>query len=204
MGFIEAYPVTTALIAANIAASLVGFRWSDFYEHNLFQVDAVRRKGGWHRVITSAFLHVNPTHLLVNMYVLAMFGSVLEGLLGGRAYLFVYVAALIGAGLWMLVEKRDTPAYSAVGASGAVSGIVLGFCVFAPFAMLYLFFVIPMPAFVFGVGYIALSAWLSQRENTIVAHGAHLGGALSGLAATILVRPDVLARLMDQISNGAP
>jgi len=202
MGFIEAYPVTTALIAANIAASLAGFLSRDFYEHNLFQVDAVRRKGHWHRLVASAFLHVSPTHLLVNMYVLAMFGSVMEGLLGGRAYLFVYVAALIGASLWMLVEKRDMPAYSAVGASGAVSGIVLGFCLFAPFAMLYLFFVIPMPALAFGVGYIALSAWLSQRENTIVAHGAHLGGALAGLAATILVRPDVLARLFDQISNG--
>ncbi len=193
------FPVTSALLAANIVASFIAFSSKNFFEQNVFQIAPILRKGEWHRAVTSGFLHVNSTHLLMNMFVLYMFGRILEQMLGAGGFVFVYFAALIGASVWMLLEKRGQPNYSAVGASGAVSGVVLAFCLFQPFATLYLFFAIPMPAIVFGFGYIALSYWLSLRENTMIAHGAHLGGALAGLAATIAIRPDVLASFISQL-----
>ena len=108
---------------------------------------------------------------------------------------------LLGASAWMLWEKRNSLNYSAVGASGAVSGVILGFCLFEPFARLT-FFVIPMPAIVFGIGYIALSLFLSRRQNTVIAHGAHLGGALAGLVLTALLRPDVVGDFIRVVSGG--
>jgi membrane associated rhomboid family serine protease len=201
MEFLSTYPITSALIAANLVASLFAFASREFYEQNLFRIGNILRRHEYHRALTSGFLHVDPIHLLMNMYVLWIFGPYLEAWLGAGGYLIVYFGALLGASAWMLWEKRNNLNYSAVGASGAVSGVILGFCLFQPFAQLSVFF-IPMPAIVFGIGYIALSLFLSQRQNTVIAHGAHLGGALTGLALTALLRPDVVGDFIRTVSGG--
>lgn len=202
MEFLTQAPITTALIAANLVASFFAFSNRDFYEQNLFRVGNVLRNNEWHRVLFSGFLHVSTTHLLVNMLTLFFFGPTLEVILGPANYLIVYFGALLGASAWMLVEKRGDLSYSAVGASGAVSGVILAYCLFFPFNMLYLFFAIPMPAIVFGIGFIALSFFLSRREGGMIAHGAHLGGALAGLALTILVEPRAIGVFMQALSGG--
>ncbi|MEM1106994.1 MAG: rhomboid family intramembrane serine protease [Pseudomonadota bacterium] len=188
MDFLTLFPVTTALIAANLAASFYAFSNRQFYEQNLFRVGNISKNREWHRVLTSGFLHVDPMHLLFNMYALYLFGRILELRLGAAGYLIVYFGALLGASAWMLWDKRRQLSYSAVGASGAVSGVILGFCLFAPLAELR-FFIIPMPAIVFSAAYIGISLYLSQRQNAIIAHGAHLGGAFAGLVLTALVYP---------------
>lgn len=201
MEFITLFPATTALIAANVIASVIAFSLPDFYEQNVFHIRAILKKQEWHRVLTSGFLHVNGLHLFLNMYVLFIFGPYLEQGLGTLGFLVVYFAALLGGSAWMLLEKREVSDYRAAGASGAISGVLLGFCLFAPFAMLLLFFVIPMPAIGFAIGFIALSLYLSGRDNAMVAHGAHLGGALAGLVTTILVRPSVLVDFMGEVRS---
>lgn len=201
MEFLSTYPITSALIGANLVASLFAFASREFYEQNLFRIGNILRRHEYHRALTSGFLHVDPIHLLMNMYVLWIFGPYLEAWLGVGGYLIVYFGALLGASAWMLWEKRNNLNYSAVGASGAVSGVILGFCLFQPFAQLSVFF-IPMPAIVFGIGYIALSLFLSQRQNTVIAHGAHLGGALAGLVLTALLRPDVVGDFIRAVSGG--
>jgi len=195
MNFLTQFPITTALIAANLAASFYAFSNRDFYEQNLFRVGNITKSNEWHRVVTSGFLHVDPMHLLFNMYALFLFGRILEQVLGPLGYLIVYFGALVGASFWMLWDKRNNLSYSAVGASGAVSGVILGFCLFAPFAQLYVFF-IPMPAIVFGALFIGISLYLSKRQNAIIAHGAHLGGALAGLALTALVYPAAITSFL--------
>ncbi len=201
MEFITVFPATTALIAANVIASVIAFSLPDFYEQNVFHIRSILKKQEWHRVVTSGFLHVNGLHLFLNMYVLFIFGPYLEQGLGTLGFLIVYFAALLGGSVWMLLDKREVADYRAAGASGAISGVLLGFCLFAPFAMLLLFFVIPMPAIGFAVGFIALSLYLSGRDNTMVAHGAHLGGALAGLVTTILVRPSVLVDFIGEVRS---
>ena len=67
--------------------------------------------------------------------------------------------------------------------------------------MLYLFFAIPMWAIVFGIGFIVGSFILSQRDQTMVAHGAHLGGALSGLVIAMLLRPEAWRQMIEQVAN---
>jgi len=113
MNFLTQFPITTALIAANLAASFYAFSNRDFYEQNLFRVGNITKGNEWHRVVTSGFLHVDPMHLLFNMYALFLFGRILEIRLGPVGYLIVYFGALVGASAWMLWEKRNNLSYSA-------------------------------------------------------------------------------------------
>ncbi len=196
-----ASPVTLGLLAANIIASVLAFSNRDFYEQNLFWIEPINKGGQVHRFVTSAFLHVSPTHLLINMYVLWMFGMILERVLGAGGFLLLYFGALLGGNLWEYVDKRNTPDYRAVGASGATSGIVMAFCLFFPFHMLYLLFAIPMWAIVFGIGYIVISYILSQRDGTMIAHGAHLGGALAGLVVALVLKPEAWGNLVAEVTN---
>lgn len=194
-------PVTVALIALNVVVSLIGFKNRAFFEQNAFWVDPIRQQGQWHRFIVSAFLHVNTLHLLVNMYVLFEFGVVLENVLGPTGFLVLYVASLLAGNAWEYVANYNKADYRAVGASGATSGVILGFCLLYPFAMLGLFFIIPIWAIAAGVGFIIISFLLSQRDNTMIAHGAHLGGALAGGAVTLFLVPGAWGNLVTQITD---
>ncbi|MGC6500583.1 MAG: rhomboid family intramembrane serine protease [Henriciella sp.] len=196
---LSAHPATVFLIAANVILSFLTLANPTFMDNNIFHVEPIVEHREFHRLLTSGFLHGGGLHLLINMYVLWSFGAWLEGVLGPLRYLFVYVASLIGGSLWALMENRTKLQYRALGASGAVSGLVLSVCLLVPFAWLGVFF-IPMPAVVFGVLFIVLSAVLAQRDHKIIGHEAHLGGALTGIVATILVAPGALSRFSEQIA----
>ncbi|HAO34675.1 MULTISPECIES: rhomboid family intramembrane serine protease [unclassified Hyphomonas] len=195
------YPVTISLIAANVLVSLIGLSNRAFFEDNNFWIAPIREGRQWWRFVTSAFLHVNSTHLLINMFVLWQFGGVLERELGATTFLIIYFGSLFAGNAWEYIDKRDQPDYRAVGASGATSGIVLAFSVLAPFAVLYLLFILPMWAIVAAVLFISVSFFLSQRPNTMIAHGAHLGGALAGAALTFLLVPGAWSALLAQIAE---
>ena len=196
-----ATPVTLALIAINVILSLQGFNNRHYFENNLFWIGKIRREKEYHRFITSAFLHVNGLHLFINMYVLYEFGNVLEQILGPFGFALLYGVSLLGGNAWEYATKQNNPNYRAVGASGATSGIILAFCLFFPFATLLLFFVIPMWSIVLAALFIGGSYYLSQKPNTMIAHGAHLGGALAGLVIALILRPDAWGRLVDQVAQ---
>jgi len=199
---ITQFPVTATLIAVNIIASTMAWQNDVMMNRGQFHIGPMRNKNEWDRALTSGFLHVNVMHLLLNMYVLWGFGTLLEDarVLGSTNFAIVYFVALIGGSAWSYLENFRKPQYRALGASGAVSGVVLGVCLFAPLGTLGFFF-IPMPAVVFAVGFLAISAVLSQNENKIIAHEAHLGGALAGAIAVIIIEPRVWPRFISQVSN---
>ena len=195
------FPVTISLIVANVLVSLIGLSNRDFFTDNSFWIAPIRDGRQWWRFVKSAFLHVNLTHLLINMYVLWEFGRVLERSLGATTFLIIYGGSLLGGNLWEYFDKKDQPDYRAVGASGATSGVILSFSVLAPFALLGLFFIIPMWAIVAAALFISVSFFLSRRPNTMIAHGAHLGGALAGAALTFLLVPGSWSRLITQVAE---
>lgn len=197
----SSYPATLILIVGNLIASFLALSNPGFMSQNLFHVGPILKRNEWHRTVTSGFLHGGLGHLMINMFVLWNFGSILEGqILGSSKFLLIYFASLLGGSLWALLENKDNLDYRALGASGATSGIVLSFCLFAPFAMLMIF-VIPMPAIVFGIVFIVGSAILAQRENKVIGHEAHLGGALAGLLTTMLVAPEALRTFSAQVAG---
>ena len=156
------FPVTISLIAANVLVSLIGLSNRDFFEDNNFWIAPIRDGRQWWRFVTSAFLHVNATHLFINMFVLWEFGRVLERILGATTFLIIYIGSLLAGNIWEYVDKKNQPDYRAVGASGATSGVVLSFSVLLPFAMLGLFFIIPMWAIVAAALFISVSYFLSR------------------------------------------
>lgn len=190
-------PATLALIGVNILISLYAF-YGDrtFINQFAFQVAAVRDLKQHYRMVTSSFLHGNLPHLLLNMMTLFFFGPAVEDQLGKLGFLVVYFGSILASGFVSLRVNRNNPAYSSVGASDAASGIVLSYCCFFPFSSLYILFLpFPIPAILYGVLFIAISAQLMERSNRVIAHEGHLGGALAGAALTVLMRPDVLTRL---------
>ena len=195
-------PVTMTLIVINVIASIAAWQNEPMMTRGLFHIGPMKNRNEWDRAITSGFLHLNALHLLLNMYVLWIFGSVMENplVLGSTGFAIVYAASLIGGSAWSYMENYRNADYRALGASGAVSGVMIGTCLFIPLAELYLFGILPMPAVVFAVGFIIISAMLSQNENKIIGHEAHLGGALAGLAATIALEPQVWPRFIRNIS----
>lgn len=194
-------PVTLGLIVLNVAASLIAFSNSAFMSQNVLWVGPMRARGEWYRAISSGFLHVNGPHLLLNMYGLFLFGPICEYFLGGLGFAIVYFASLIGGSAWAYLHNMGNDQYRAAGASGALSGIILAFCLFEPFAILLAFFVIPMWGIVFGVLYIALSYGFSMRADRIIGHEAHLGGAVAGIIATLAVRPETWSEFLAQAAQ---
>ena len=165
-------------------------------------------------LLTHAFVHRDWIHLIFNMYVLYMFGQVMEiqflalasfkgwSLTTGRLlYLGLYFGSVLSATAPALYKHRENPYYFSLGASGGVSGIVLAFVLFYPFTELLLFFIIPMPALLAGVLFFAYEYAMSKRGGSGIAHDAHLGGAIFGLLFTIGLYPQAALDFWMQVKE---
>ena len=181
------------IIIANVLVSMKGFKDSAFLDKYKFQVGRIL-SGEKIRMLTSGFLHVDFMHLGFNMYALYLFGGIVAGILGMPNFLIIYFISLIAGNLYSLKYHKDEPYYSAVGASGAVSGIVYASILLYPDMSLYLFFIpIPIPGYIFGVGYLLYSIYGMKKQLGNVGHSAHLGGAIGGFAITLVLNPSLFA-----------
>ncbi len=190
--FMSDTPLVYALIAANVLISCYAlYVDQNFLQQSLFNIGAVVKKKQYYRIITSGFLHGSPMHLAFNMLTLFFLGPAVENTLGTLNFFFVYFGSQLTAIAASYLAKRHDMNYSSIGASGSVSGIVLSYCTFAPFSLLYFFGVIPLPAIVVAIGYIIYSMVLMRRDGKI-AHEAHLGGALGGALITLLLSSGLL------------
>lgn len=188
-------PVTITLLFANIAISLWAFYSNPIYfqKFSEWPYQIVYDKS-YYQMITSAFLHANFMHLLFNMFALYTFGSYLEsffirnlGSFEGSLYFFlIYFISLIAGSLLTVLFHYKDPNYVAVGASGAVSGIVFSYIIFFPQSMLYVFFV-PMPAYLFAILWIGFSIYGMRSKLGNIGHEAHLGGAIGGFISTLIL-----------------
>lgn len=203
MSSLLATPVTAFFLLINL---LVGV-YSLAVEPDLIGRWAFRpadvRRGEWGRWITAGFVHTGLAHLAFNMITLYSFGPYIEREIGPWRFLAVYMGSELAANALTYWRHRDDPAYSAVGASGAISGVVFSFVLFAPWAMLGVLFIIPMPAIVFAFLYVAFSIYASNQQVGRVAHEAHLGGALGGIVLTSALYPEALRIFLAQMGLGA-
>ncbi|MDC7995378.1 rhomboid family intramembrane serine protease [Altibacter sp. HG106] len=184
--------VTLIIIAANVIISLKGFNDFSFFEKYKFNIASIRR-GEQIRMITSGFLHVDTAHLLFNMLTLYFFANIVINALGTVRFLLVYMASLLVGNLLSFYFHKEEYHYSAVGASGAVTGILYSAILFYPDMSLYLFFIpIPIPAWIFGLLYLLYSIYGMKKRIGNIGHDAHLGGAIAGYALTLLFMPGLL------------
>ncbi len=189
-------PVTLLLLIVNVLVSVYALYFDQTLIDRLsFKPRRILEHGEYQRLITGGFVHVGLWHLLFNMITLYFFGPWLEVILGPGKFLLLYFGAELAAHGLTLVLHRNNPRYAAVGASGAISGVLFAFCLFRPFDSICLFFALCMPAIVFALLYVVFSIYAmkqGQREGGMtggIAHEAHLGGALGGLLLTVLLEP---------------
>lgn len=184
--------VTIVVIAANVLVSIKGFNDYSFFERYKFNIGGIRR-GEQIRVFTSGFLHVSVPHLLFNMLTLYFFAYVVIANLGSVNFLIIYLGSLVLGNLLSFYFHKDEYHYSAVGASGAVSGILYSAILLHPDMSLYMFFIpVPIPAYVFGIGYLLYSIYGMRSRNDNIGHDAHFGGAIGGYVITLLMVPALL------------
>tara|TARA_B100000809_G_C15030492_1_gene491777 strand:+ start:493 stop:1146 length:654 start_codon:yes stop_codon:yes gene_type:complete len=185
-------PIVLVIIIANVLFSMKGFNDYSFLDKYKFQVGRVLGKEKV-RILSSGFLHVDWMHLGFNMYALYIFGDFVATNLGTIPFLIIYFGSLIAGSLYTLQYHKDEPYYSAVGASGAVSGIVYSSILVFPDMQLLLFFAIPIPGYVFGLGYLLYSIYGMKKQVGNIGHAAHLGGAIGGFILTLILRPELFS-----------
>ena len=181
-------PIILLIIIANVLFSMKGFDDYTFLDKYKFQVGRVKGDEKI-RMLTSGFLHVDWIHLGLNMYVLYMFGDFVSNILGTTPFLIIYFGSLLAGSLYTLQYHKNEPYYSAVGASGAVSGIVYSSILLFPEMELQLFFAIPIPGYIFAIGYLLYSIYGMKQQLGNIGHAAHLGGAIGGFVLTLLLNP---------------
>ncbi|QLE02656.1 rhomboid family intramembrane serine protease [Galbibacter sp. BG1] len=182
---------TIVIIAANVLASIKGFNDFSFFEKYKFNIGAIRR-GEQIRAITSGFLHVDVSHLLFNMITLYFFAPIVVQYLGDPKFLIIYFISLLAGSLLSLIFHKEDYHYSAVGASGAVTGVMYAAILLQPDMRLAFFFIpIPIPAYIFGIGYLLYSIYGMKARIGNIGHTAHFGGAIGGYVMTLLFMPSL-------------
>lgn len=183
---------TIVIIVANVLVSLKGFNDSAFFERYKFGIGPIR-SGQRERMLTSGFLHVDWAHLFFNMFTLFFFADVVINWFGPIKFLIIYFISLLAGSILALFFHKDEPYYSAVGASGAVTGILYAAILLQPDMSLFLMFIpIPIPAYVVGIGYLLYSIYGMKSRLGNIGHTAHFGGAIGGYLTTLIFLPDLL------------
>jgi membrane associated rhomboid family serine protease len=175
------------LIGIIVLTSLKGFNDLSFFRKYEFHIGSIRA-GDNVRMFSSAFLHGDWGHLFFNMFTLYMFAPVVISYFDSFSFLVIYFGSLVFGSLLTLLFHKDEYSYRAIGASGAVTGILYSAILLHPDMSLYLFFIpIPIPAYLFGPLYLFFEYYSMKKGNTGIAHDAHIGGAIFGILFVLML-----------------
>ncbi len=193
---------TTLIIIITVIVSLLAWQNKAVFNRLIFYPPAVKN-GQWDRFVTHGFIHADGMHLLFNMFTLYFFGRAIEGLyqsfLFGYGFVVFYVLAIIVAMVPSYIKHKDSASYLSLGASGGVSAVLFAFILLAPWEKIYLFAVVPIPAILFAVAYVAYSIYADKRGGSNINHMAHMWGGAFGIIATIILEPQVLPHFLNAL-----
>jgi len=150
--------------------------------------------GQWDRLFLSMFAHGGVLHLLLNLVGLLSFGTLVERSFGHARFAALYLVSGVAGNFAHALYGPDIPA---VGASGAIFGLLGLLLILQPRMQVALFSIIPMPLVLFGAGYAALLPVLTQYSSVLpIAHEAHLGGMVAGAVAGLAFDPGRALRVL--------
>ncbi len=184
--------VTFVLIGLTVLVSWQAFNNRALLERLLLWPPAIDRHRQYDRLVTHGFVHADMQHLLFNMITLFFFGRAIEPVfvdrIGQLGYAAFYLSAIVMAIMPTYFRHQKDAGYRSLGASGAVSAVLFSFILFAPWSLIFVFFV-PVPAIVYAALYVGYSIWMDRRGGDNVNHSAHLWGAAYGILFTVLMEP---------------
>ena len=214
--------LNTIIVIINVVVSLIAFGNTELLSKLLFNPYQVKHRREYYRVITHAFIHGDFIHLLFNMYVLWSFGGLIERIFtdpqvfqnlfpdldfwgastGYLYYILLYLGGIIFATLPAFKNHSENPSYNSLGASGAVSAVVLAVILLLPTMDIYIFFIpIGIPAFIVGGAYLFYEYYMSKRGGSGIAHDAHYFGAIYGLILLLILKPYFGLRFLQIIGS---
>ncbi len=180
------------IIIANVLMSLKGFSDRAFFEKYKFNVGAIKN-GEFIRHFSSGFLHADYIHLFFNMYALYIFAPIVINRFGAIFFVLIYFICLGFSSLYSYYYNKNNNYYSAIGASGAVAGIIYASILLYPNMTLLMFpLPIPIPGYIFGIGYLIYSIYGMKNQLGNIGHSAHLGGAITGYILTLILAPKII------------
>lgn len=207
--------ITFLIIAITSVTSFIAFTKHSLREDLLFWPYKIKREGQFYRFITHGALHADAMHLIFNMVSFYSFGIALENYLFlaifgemSRAVLAIlYVTAIVMAVIPDYFKYIDRSFYRSLGASGAVSAVVFSAITIQPKMPIQFFFIpFPIPGYIFGIGFLILSAALAKKGTGNIGHNAHFWGSIYGilftyLSAKLLAGIDLLNYFIKTILN---
>ena len=207
--------ITFLIIVITSVTSFIAFAKHSLREDLLFWPYKIKREGQIYRFITHGALHADAMHLIFNMVSFYSFGIALENYLFlaifgemSRAVLAImYVTAIVAAVIPDYFKYKDRSFYRSLGASGAVSAVVFSAITIQPKMPIQFFFIpYPIPGYIFGIGFLILSAALAKKGSGNIGHNAHFWGSIYGilftyLSAKLLAGIDLLDYFVKTILN---
>lgn len=212
--------ITYALLAIIVVFSIVCFNDRKKMEKYLFHPYSIYHNKEHYRFLSHAFIHGDTMHLLFNCLALYSFGLHLEQSLlptlysetfyddpdtklGEILYLVLYTGGIYAASLTEYFRNKNNPAYSSLGASGAISAVVFCSIILDPQTRIGFFF-IPMPGWLGGLLLLGLSYVLLRKKRAgthqdNVSHEAHFWGAIYGIIFVLVLKPSAFKHFVTQI-----
>lgn len=204
--------ITYTLLAVIIIFSVYSFNDKKAMNKYLFHPYSIHHNKEHYRFLTHAFIHGDFIHLAFNCLALFSFGQSIEDYyfpvlfgekLGKLYYLILFTGGIYAASLTEYIRNKNNPAYSSLGASGAISSIMFCWIMLSPMGTIGLFF-IPMYGWIAGILLLGVSYFLIKKKksgsyNDNISHESHFWGAIFGIGFILIVKPVVAKHFIQDI-----
>jgi membrane associated rhomboid family serine protease len=188
------------LMATVVIVSVAGFFAAPVRSKLILVPFLVAKKGQIHRLLTAGWLHADAQHLIFNLITLYFFANVAASVLGDVKFLALYVSAVVVSHVPTTLLHMKDPRYASLGASGAVSAVMLSAILLRPTMRVGIAFLpFAVPGMIYAVVYLIYSAIQAWRAQGRINHEAHFAGAIYGAAFTWVLEPERVSRALREL-----
>ncbi len=219
--YIELSPVACLIFGMTLISSFLAFRDQKLMTAMMLNPYRMVHHKKYYEVLTSGLVHADFMHLAFNMLSFYFFAIAFQissdnqfelkplevwmteraGQIGHLYFGLIYIVSMVLGDLSTIIKQRDNPQYFSLGASGAISGIIFSYILFAPQSKLSFFFLPTMPAPLFAVVFVIISIWGAKSRHSNINHDAHLWGGLFGFALTVALFPGIFQEFLIAVKN---